>query len=160
MKKLLILAGLGALFLSAPIQAAAEETLLDNELDLKTDRLNQEQTGENKAQSVTIDENLFNTEQMEKLKKGEAKQEKQRKKEIDQLFLGETLTAEEFDLENLFLTTTENQEAVGQNETAADSADTYKVPSLLPLLLIAAAITLFVVFFYYGKKRGQENGRK
>lgn len=153
-KNLLIISFLASLLL-APLAAVANEPLLDNHLDLKTDRLNKEQSGAKSGQQTTVDERLFNSEEIEKLKKAQARQENLQKQESEQLFINKSLTAKEVDTETLFMPDAKAVETVAaQNDVATTVNEIQNTSVLMPLLVMAAALTLFSIVFYHWKKRG------
>ncbi len=160
MKKILLLIGLGASLLLVPLHSSAEETLMDNQLDLKTDRLNKEQTGDGQSQKITIDDRLFNTEQQTKLKDAEKVQKQQQNQKNNQLFLNEAPKTKEFDTKVLFTATEKTGDAATQKEEATSSDTSKSNHSLLPLILVAVGFTIVMVVFYQTRKRGQKNGGK
>ncbi|MHC5215123.1 hypothetical protein ACYSNR_00540 [Enterococcus sp. LJL128] len=155
MKKWLILAisiiGLGTFSQTA----AAKETLLDNELDLKTDRLNKEQGADNKTQSFIAEDRLFDAEMIERVKHAEEVQAQAKEQEKAEYFLVEAPAVKEFDTEELFA----DGETVklAKQETAGTPAAA--PPSLLPLLIGTAILTGAALFLYHSRKRGKADGR-
>lgn len=134
----------------------AKETLLDNNLDLKTDRLNQDQVDNGKAQSFIAEDRLFETEMMEKVENAKKRETKQRKEEEAQFFLAKIPKVKANDNEELFIGNETNHAAVKKEETVKTVSSP---PALFPLILGLLLVTVVTLVLYHNRKRGQQNGR-
>ncbi|OJG64923.1 type VII secretion protein EssA [Enterococcus moraviensis] len=134
----------------------AKETLLDNNLDLKTDRLNQDQVDNGKAQSFIAEDRLFETEMMEKVENAKKRETKQRQEEEAQFFLAKIPKVKANDNEELFIGNETNHAAVKKEETVKTVSSP---PALFPLILGLLLVTVVTLVLYHNRKRGQQNGR-
>jgi type VII secretion protein EssA len=156
MKKAAFLFLLGIGLFSFTSISYAKETLLDNHLDLKTDRLNQEQVTTDKAQSFNAEDRLFDSEMIEKVTHAKKIEAQQRQKEQEQFFLKEVPKTKEYDHTQLFAGDDDDTHVVAkQEETVAVSSKAKLYPLFLGLLLV----TIVTLVLYYSRKRGQQNGR-
>ncbi|MBP1045001.1 hypothetical protein I6N96_01825 [Enterococcus sp. BWM-S5] len=149
MKKLLIilLAAVSVTLFSAT--ASAKENLLDNELDLKTDRLNKEQGADNKTQSFIAEDRLFDTEMMEKVEHAKEVKEKKSEQEKSEYFLVEVPAVKEIDTDDLFVVG-ETVKVAQQEETASAVSSP---PSLWPLILGTALLTVVALFLFHSRRK-------
>lgn len=137
------------------------ETLLDNNLDLKTDRLNKVQTDDGKSKNFIVDDRLFNTEQQEKLAKAQEIEEKQRQEKTQELFIQKVpLMSNKLETKQLFSAQENNNELATQREETAEVVSS--PPSFLPLILGALLLTGVTLFLYMNnnRKRGQQHVRQ
>ncbi|WP_086314722.1 type VII secretion protein EssA [Enterococcus sp. 7F3_DIV0205] len=156
MKKLLFLVALGIGILSFTETTYAKETLLDNNLDLKTDRLNQDQIDNGKAQSFIAEDRLFETEMIEKVTHAKKVETKQRQEEEAQFFLTKIPKVKANDHTQLFTANETNHAAVKKEETVNAVSSP---PALFPLILGLLLVTVVTLVLYHNRKRGQQNGR-
>lgn len=135
----------------------AEESLLDNNLDLKTDRLNNKQKGSGAAESFSLDEHLFNEEETAKLAEAEKLQEAKQEKEQAELFTKEVPKLQDnLDTDLLFVTNENSEVSMKREETVKPVSSP---PSFLPLIIVLLIGTIGVLFWnYYLRKRGIEHG--
>lgn len=150
----LFVVGIG--FLSFTETSYAKETLLDNNLDLKTDRLNQEQVDNGKTQSFIAEDRLFETDMIEKVTTAKKVEAKQRQDEEAQFFLTKVPKVEANDNTKLFAGNDANHTAVKKEETVKAVSSP---PALFPLILGLLLITVVTLVLYHNRKRGQKNGR-
>lgn len=156
MKKLLFLFILGIGLLSFTETSYAKETLLDNNLDLKTDRLNQDQIDNGKTQSFIAEDRLFETEMIEKVNHAKKVETKQRQEEATQFFLNKAPKVKANDNTQLFAGNEINHAAVKKEETVNTVSSP---PALFPLILGLLLVTVVTLVLYHNRKRGQQNGR-
>lgn len=141
--------------------AYGNETLLDNNLELKTERLNKTQSDDGKSKNFTVDDRLFNTEQQEKLAKAEEIKAQQQEQQQQELFTKKVpLLKNELETKQLFTAQGNNNELATQREETADAVSS--PPSFLPLILGALFVTgvTLVLYTYNSRKRGQQHGGK
>lgn len=156
MKKLLFLVALGIGILSFTETTYAKETLLDNNLDLKTDRLNQDQIDNGKAQSFIAEDRLFETEMIEKVTHAKKVETKQRQEEEAQFFLTKIPKVKANNHTQLFTANETNHAAAKKEETVNAVSSP---PALFPLILGLLLVTVVTLVLYHNRKRGQQNGR-
>ncbi|MTD40441.1 hypothetical protein GIX45_17815 [Erwinia sp. CPCC 100877] len=156
MKKLAFLFLLGIGLFSFTGTGYAKETLLDNHLDLKTDRLNQDQTTTDKAQSFNVEDRLFDSEMSEKVTNAKKFEAQQRQKDQEQFFLKEIPKTKEYDYTQLFASNDATHIVAKQEETVTAVSSNAK---LYPLILGLLLVTVVTLVLYYSRKRGQQNGR-
>ncbi|EOH95942.1 type VII secretion protein EssA [Enterococcus moraviensis ATCC BAA-383] len=156
MKKLMFFFVVVTGLLSFVEPSYAKETLLDNNLDLKTDRLNQDQVDNGKAQSFIAEDRLFETEMMEKVENAKKRETKQRQEEEAQFFLAKIPKVKANDNEELFIGNETNHAAVKKEETVKTVSSP---PALFPLILGLLLVTVVTLVLYHNRKRGQQNGR-
>ena len=128
---------------------SAKENLIDNELDLKTDRLNKEQGAGNKTQSFIAEDRLFDTEMMEKVEQANEVKEKKREQEKSEYFLVEVPAVKEIDTDELF-TDGETVKVAQQEETASAVSSP---PSLWPLIVGTALLTVVALFLFHSRRK-------
>lgn len=137
------------------------ETLLDNNLELKTERLNKMQTDDGKSQNFVVDDRLFNTEQQAKLAKAEENKAQQQKVQTQELFTKKVpLLKNDLNKKQLFSAQENNKELATQREETATAVSS--PPSFFPLILGALLVTgvTLILYTYNSRKRGQQDGRK
>ncbi|MGX7263806.1 type VII secretion EssA family protein [Enterococcus crotali] len=156
MKKLMFLLLLGISLFSFSDTAKADETLLDNNLELKTDRLNKEQVDDGKTKSFVAEDRLFEDEMMQKTANAKALEEQQKQEDMSQLFLTKAAKVKELDATQLFVVN-ENNHAAGKREETGTTVSS--PPALFPLILGLALVTIVTLFLYHNRKRGQNHGR-
>ncbi|MEI5990490.1 hypothetical protein A5881_001983 [Enterococcus termitis] len=156
MKKLMFLLLLGISLFSFSDTAKADETLLDNNLELKTDRLNKEQVDDGKTKSFVAEDRLFEDEMMQKTANAKALEEQQKQEDMSQLFLTKAAKVKELDATQLFVAN-ENNHAAGKREETGTTVSS--PPALFPLILGLALVTIVTLFLYHNRKRGQNHGR-
>lgn len=150
----LFIVGLG--LLSFTETSYATETLLDNNLDLKTDRLNKDQVETGKAQSFVAEDRLFDSEMIEKVKHAKQVEDTQRQEDGAKLFLSKLPKTKENDTTQLFADSETNQAALKNEETVTAVSSP---AALLPLILGVALVTIVTLVLYHSRKRGQQDGR-
>lgn len=155
MKKLMFLCLLAVSILSFSTLANAEETLLDNHLELKTDRLNKEQIDDGKNGSFAVEDRLFETEMIQKTADAKILEEKQKQEDISKLFLTKAAKVKELDATQLFAGTENNKAAIKKEETVQTVSSP---PALFPLILGLALVTIVTLLLYHNRKRGQNHG--
>lgn len=128
---------------------SAKENLIDNELDLKTDRLNKEQGAGSKTQSFIAEDRLFDTEMMEKVEQANEVKEKKREQEKSEYFLVEVPAVKEIDTDELF-TDGETVKVAQQEETASAVSSP---PSLWPLIAATALLTIVALFLFHSRRK-------
>lgn len=153
-KKLFWLSGLCLLSFSAPV--FAEETLLDNHLELKTERLNKAQVEEGKEKSFTAEDKLFDEEMIQKVKHAQEQQEQQKKADLDSLFLTKAAKVKELDTGHLFAESEEKQALLKKEDTISTATTP---PTLFPLILGLALATVAVLVLYHGRKWRKTHGK-
>ncbi|MBO0470426.1 type VII secretion protein EssA [Enterococcus sp. DIV0242_7C1] len=156
MKKLTILLLLVIGLFSFTSTSYAKETLLDNNLDLKTDRLNQDQIDNGKAQSFIAEDRLFDSEMIDKVANAKKVEEKQRQEDEAQFFLTKVPKTKEYDHTQLFAGNDVDYAAAKKEETVEAVSSGAK---LLPLVLGLLLVTVVTLVLYHSRKRGQQNGR-
>ncbi|WP_207694348.1 hypothetical protein DOK67_0000934 [Enterococcus sp. DIV0212c] len=156
MKKLLFLSLLGISIFSFSDATNAEETLLDNNLELQTDRLNKEQVDDGKTKSFVAEDRLFETEMIQKTADAKALEEKQKQEDMSKLFLTKGAKVKELDPTQLFTASENNKAAVKREETESTVSSP---PALFPLILGLALVTVVTLLLYHNRKRGQNHGR-
>lgn len=154
MKKLIFLCLLGISIFSFSDTAKAEETLLDNNLELQTDRLNKEQVDDGKTKSFVAEDRLFEDEMIKKTTDAKALEEKQKQEDMSKLFLTKGTKVKELDPTQLFAASEAKQAAVKKEETVP----TVSSPALLPLVFGLALVTVVTLLLYHNRKRGQNHG--
>lgn len=152
MKKNLFLIIVFACFVLVPSVAMAEETLQDNNFELKTDRLNKDQTEDGKTNSFTADDHLFEEETIQQLEKNKEEAKKQRAKEVDQLFLSDAKKVKELETTQLF-TEKKSEKSVAASEETTTSVSS-PIP-LLPIAIIGLVITAITLIYYHSRNRGK-----
>jgi type VII secretion protein EssA len=157
MKKAAFLFLLGIGLFSFTSTSYAKETLLDNHLDLKTDRLNQDQITTDKTQSFNAEDRLFDSEMIEKVTHAKKMEAQQRQKEQEQFFLKEVPKTKEYDHTQLFAGNDDTTHVVAQQEETAVAVSSKA--KLYPLILGLLLVTIVTLVLYYSRKRGQQNGR-
>lgn len=150
----LFIVGLG--LLSFTETSYATETLLDNNLDLKTDRLNKDQVETGKAQSFVAEDRLFDSEMIEKVQHAKQVEDTQRQEDGAKLFLSKLPKTKENDTTQLFADSETNQAALKNEETVTAVSSP---AALLPLILGVALVTIVTLVLYHSRKRGQQDGR-
>ncbi|MBM7690364.1 hypothetical protein BCR24_14900 [Enterococcus ureilyticus] len=155
MKKRMSLFLLGISLISFSVTANAEETLLDNNLELQTDRLNKEQVDDGKTKSFVAEDRLFEAEMIQKTSDAKALEEKQKQEDMSKLFLTKATKVKELDATQLFAGTEQNQAAVKKEETVSTVSSP---PALFPLILGLALVTVVTLLLYHNRKRGQTHG--
>lgn len=156
MKKLMFLCLLGISIFSFSDTTHAEETLLDNNLDLQTDRLNKEQVDDGKTKSFIAEDRLFEAEMIQKTADAKALEEKQKQEDMSKLFLTKGTKVKELDATQLFLANENSKAAIKKEETVTTVSSP---PALFPLVLGLALVTVVTLLLYHNRKRGQNNGR-
>lgn len=139
--------------------AYGNETLLDNNLELKTERLNKTQTDDGKPKNFTVDDQLFNTQQQEKLAQAEKIKAQQQAQQTQELFTKKVpLLKNELETEQLFTAQGNNDDLATQREETAEAVSS--PPSFLPLILGALLVTgvTLILYTYNSRKRGQQHG--
>lgn len=147
---------LGAGLLSFSNTSFATETLLDNNLDLKTDRLNQKQEDNKNAQSFVATDRLFEEEMIEKVAHAKQVATKQREEEEAKLFLTRLPRTKETDQTQLFAGNENSQAAIRKEETVTTVSSPM---ALFPLILGLVLVTVVTLVLYHSRKRGQQDGR-
>lgn len=147
---------LGAGLLSFSNTSFATETLLDNNLDLKTDRLNQKQEDNKNAQSFVATDRLFEEEMIGKVAHAKQVATKQREEEESKLFLNRLPRTKETDHTQLFAGNENNQAAIRKEETVTTVSSPM---ALFPLILGLVLVTVVTLVLYHSRKRGQQDGR-
>lgn len=156
MKKLIFLCLVGIIGFSFSDTAHAEETLLDNNLELQTDRLNKEQVDDGKTKSFVAEDRLFEAEMIQKTADAKALEEKQKQEDMSNLFLTKAAKVKELDPTQLFVANGTKQAAVKREETDTTISSP---PALFPLILGLALVTVVTLLLYHNRKRGQNHGR-
>lgn len=120
MKKSQIIVGLlsvcTVLLLATTTTAKAEEKLINNDLNIQTDRLEDDQSASHQNTS-TVDESIFNQDNTQKLKKAKKQEKATQTKEVQQLFVKKSAKATENDVATLFV-----NNPAGTNEQVASAA--------------------------------------
>ncbi|WP_321388958.1 hypothetical protein [uncultured Enterococcus sp.] len=149
MKKWLIVLLTAASFMLVSETASAKENLIDNDLDLKTDRLNKDQGAGNKTQSFIAEDRLFDVEMMEKVEHAKEVKEKKSEQEKSEYFLVEVPAVKEIDTEDLFIGG-ETVKVAQQEETASAVSSP---PSLWPLIVGTALLTVVALFLFHSRRK-------
>lgn len=121
MKKGRMIVGLLSVYtvlLVSTVTAKAEEKLINNDLNIQTDRLEDDQSASHQNTS-TVDESIFNQDNTKKLKKAKKQEKATQTKEVHQLFVQKSSKATENDVAGLFVNTpASTQEQVASTATA------------------------------------------
>lgn len=156
MKKWMFLFSLGISVFSVSDTANAKETLLDNHLELKTERLNKEQVNDGKNKSFVAEDRLFEAEMSQKITNAKALETKHKQEDMSNLFLTKTVKIKELDTSPLFAGNEQNQAVIQREEIVSTVSSP---PVLLPLIFGLAFVTIVTLLLYYNRKRGQNHGR-
>lgn len=132
----------------------ATEGLRDNQLDLKTDRIEQENRGSERG-AKGVDPSLFNEEITEKLKEAADKKRQEQEEQLNQLFKGKAVKVQEQDTTSLFV----QEESSGSTNTVESASNnqnnlSFNKMHLLPLFFTCASLgTGIFVSYRLWKKR-------
>lgn len=150
MKKWLIVILAGSSLLLFSGNASAKETLLDNNFDLKTGRLNKEQGANNKVQSFITEDCLFDSEMMAKAEHAKRIKEKKNEQEQSKYFLMEVTAVKEIDTGSLFAEGKTVKVAQSDETAAAVSSPSF---SFWPLIVGAALLTGVALSLFHPRRK-------